>query len=115
MIHLKKPNRMKRKLYLVLLSFLAVGHYSEAFSRETLRTPGDSHQRNHVHNLASEHLKQQTVSGVVTDAATGETMPGVTVTVKGTSEVLKPMPTELTASRPVSVKSSQPAPSATKP
>src|SRR5690606_20467068 len=86
MIHLKKPNRMKRKLYLVLLSFLAVGHYSEAFSRETLRTPGDSHQRNHVHNLASEHLKQQTVSGVVTDAATGETMPGVTVTVKGTSE-----------------------------
>lgn len=52
---------MKRRLYLVLLSFFAVLFAQDAFA-------------------------QQSVSGVVRDAATGDTMPGVTVTVKGSSE-----------------------------
>lgn len=57
MLNFNTSNRMKRKLYLVLLSLLAVFYSQDAFS-------------------------QQNVSGVVKDASSGETLPGITIEVK---------------------------------
>src|SRR5690554_3696051 len=71
MLNLRKTNPMKRRLWIVLLSLLAVFSHTHAYSRA----------------LVGEHFKnasrQQNVSGTVRDANTGETLPGVTITVKG--------------------------------
>lgn len=70
---------MKRKLPIILLSFLAVYHYSDAFSAVPIH--------NHKH-LKSQN-QQQRVSGVVTDNNTGQTLPGVTISLKGTDQTVQ--------------------------
>ncbi len=39
-----------------------------------------------AHSLAADNLQQATVTGTVTDAATGEAMAGVNIQVKGTTQ-----------------------------
>lgn len=65
---------MKRKLCIALLSLLAVCYYNDAFSRVI------------VNKHVKSHAQQQSVSGVVRDANTGQTLPGVTITIKGTNQ-----------------------------
>jgi TonB-linked SusC/RagA family outer membrane protein len=71
----KKTNRMNGKAWAVLLSLLAVSIYSEAYSRDPVSE-----------RMQASVVRQQTVSGTVRDANTGETLPGVTITVKGADQ-----------------------------
>ncbi|MGO3109565.1 MAG: TonB-dependent receptor plug domain-containing protein, partial [Sphingobacterium sp.] len=63
---------MKRKFGVAAFSLLAFCAHGEAFSREPIK-------------MLTVAPVQQTVSGVVKDAETGTPIPGVTITVKGTT------------------------------
>ncbi|MGH2622168.1 MAG: SusC/RagA family TonB-linked outer membrane protein, partial [Sphingobacterium sp.] len=65
---------MNRKVGIALFSLLAVCSQSEAFSRDPV-------------NRQTEKIIQQSISGVVKDAITGNPVPGVTIMVKGTEVV----------------------------
>src|SRR5690606_25150888 len=71
----KQTNRLNGTAWAVLLSLLAVGSYTEAHSRDPV-----------VDRVQTSTLRQQSVSGTVRDASTRETLPGVTITVKGSDQ-----------------------------
>src|SRR5690606_12447516 len=77
MWHTDKLKQMKGKLWIIPLSLLAASGYNQALADTSFTHPRLSLE------IADAQLN---VSGVVRDVNTGAPIPGVTITVKGTSQ-----------------------------